>query len=129
MRSLILAAVLAVTLPVAAQAQQLIGSYYATLGPNDLYNSSGTRLSDFGAILQQDRANVHRFGIYDALDQGDPYFGNRNVRSQIPSIWRYGSGGQSIPANLAAGYQQDIYVEIYGYGSTVQYIVVSQAAG
>lgn len=129
MRSFFLAAILAVTLPVAAQAQQLIGSYYATLGPNDLYNSSGTRLSSFGAILQQDRANVHRFGIYDAFDQGDPFFGNANVRSQIPSIWRYGNGGQSIPGNLSAGYAQDIYVEIFGYGSTVQYIEVSQAAG
>lgn len=129
MRSLFLAALLAISAPVAASAQQLIGSYYATLGPNDLYNSSGTRLSDFGAILQQDRANVHRFGIYDQGDQGDPYFGNRNVRSQIPNIWRYGAGGQSIPGNLSAGYAQDIYVEIYGYGSTVQYIVVSQGAG
>lgn len=129
MRSFFLAAILAVTLPVAAQAQQLIGSYYATLGPNDLYNSSGTRLGDFGAILQQDRANVHRFGIYDPLDQGDPYFGNRNVRSQIPNIWRYGAGAQTIPGNLSAGYAQDIYVEIYGYGSTVQYIVVHQGAG
>lgn len=129
MRTLVLAVALALVAPVAASAQQLIGSYYATLGPNDLYNSSGTRLGGLGSILQQDRANVHRFGIYDAGDQGDPYFGNRNVRSQIPNIWRYGAGGQSIIGNLNAGYPQSIYVEIYGYGSNVQYIVVSQAAG
>lgn len=129
MRSLFLAALLAISAPVAASAQQLIGSYAATLGPNDLYNSSGTRLSDFGAILQQDRANVHRFGIYDALDQGDPFFGNATVRAQIPNIWRYGPSGQSIPRNLSDGYEQYIYVEIYGFGSTVQYIVVSQYAG
>ena len=129
MRFLFLSALLALTVPVSAQAQQLIGSYYTTLGPNDLYNSSGTRLTDLGAILQQDRANVHRFGIYDANDQGDPYFGNRNLRSQIPSIWRFGSDAQSIPANLAAGYPQYIYVEIYGYGSSPQYIVVHQGAG
>lgn len=129
MRSLFLAVLLAISAPVAAQAQQLIGSYNATLGLNDLYNSSGTRLGSLGAILQQDRANVHRFRIFDPGDQGDPYFGNSNVRSQIPNILRYGAGAQTILSNLNAGYLQDIYVEIYGYGSTVQYIVVSQAAG
>lgn len=129
MRSLFLAVLLAISAPVTASAQQLIGWYYATLGPNDLYNSSGVRLGNLGAILQQDRANVHRFGISDAGDQGDPFFGNRAVRSQIPNIWSFGTGGQSILGNLNAGYAQDIYVEIYGFGSTVQYIVVSQADG
>lgn len=129
MRSLILAAFLALTFPFAAQAQQLIGSYYTTLGPNDLYNSSGTRLTDFGAILQQDRANVHRFGIFDQGDQSDPIFGSLNQRALIPNIWRFGPGGQSVPSSLAAGYPQYIYVEIYGFGTTPQYIVVSQNAG
>lgn len=120
---------MAVTAPVAASAQQLIGSYYATLGQHDFFNSSGTRLRDFGAIVQQDRANVHRFGIYDGNDEGDPVFGNRNNRSLIPNIIQLGSGGQGLRNWVMQGNQAYIYVEIYGFGSTPQYIVVHQGAG
>ncbi len=129
MHTLVLAVILAIVAPVAASAQQLIGSYYAVLGPNDLYNSSGTRLTDFGAILQQDRANVHRFGIYDANDQSDPVFGDASNRARIPSIWSLGPSGSTIPGALSAGYPQYIYVEIYGFGTNPQYVVVHQGAG
>lgn len=112
-----------------ANAQQLIGTYYAMLGPNEFYNSSGVRLGDFGAILQQDRANVHRFGIYDELDQGDPVFTTYEQRSRIPSIWRRGSGAQGVIQQISNGGSAYIYVEIYGYGTNASYIVVHQGAG
>jgi hypothetical protein len=44
-----------------ARAQSLIGECYDLIGPADFYDSSGVPLDDFGAILQQDRANFHRF--------------------------------------------------------------------
>ncbi|MEJ6393272.1 hypothetical protein V8J82_08405 [Gymnodinialimonas sp. 2305UL16-5] len=119
----------ALFVPGAAQAQQLIGSYYTTLGPQDHYNSSGVRLTDFGAILQQDRANVHRFGRADASDQRDPIFGSRENRSRIPSIWTLGASGGGLPAYVASGGISYVYIEIYGFGNTPQYIVVHQGAG
>lgn len=124
--TLVLALLLA---PVAAQAQQLIGSYYALLGPQDHVNSSGTRLTDFGAILQQDRANYHRFGRAEELDEFDPIFGDAGQRARIPSIWTLGPRGSGLPAFVSSGNTSYVYVEIYGFGSVPSYIVVSQGAG
>lgn len=45
-----------------------IAEYIAVIGERDLRNSSGTRLADYRAILQQDRANVHRNGKLDQFD-------------------------------------------------------------
>jgi hypothetical protein len=45
-----------------------VTSYIAVIGERDLRNSSGTRLTDYRAVLQQDRANVHRTGKVDWFD-------------------------------------------------------------
>jgi hypothetical protein len=113
----------------AAQAQQLIGSYYALLGPQDHFNSSGARLTDFGAILQQDRANYHRFSRPEEFDDFDPIFGDAAQRARIPSIWTLAPGASSIPAFVTSGETFYVYVEIFGFGTTPQYIVVGSGAG
>jgi hypothetical protein len=113
----------------AATAQQLLGGYYAVLGPQDHYNSRGTRLTDIGAILQQDRANFHRFGIPDAADQGDGFFWDAAQRAQIPSIWRRGDGFNYIIQSAAPNFPVPIYVQIYGYGNQISFIVVNFGAG
>lgn len=129
MRSFFVALVLSLTLPFAAQAQQLIGSYFASLGPQDHFNSSGTRLTDFGAILQQDRANFHRFQRPEAFDDYDPIFANATQRARIPSIWTLGPGASGIPAFVTSGETFYVYVEIYGSGGVPQYMIVSHGAG
>ncbi|MEM6467203.1 MAG: hypothetical protein AAF679_11965, partial [Pseudomonadota bacterium] len=43
------------------QAQSLLVEYYALLGPADAASSRGAELDDLCAIVQQDRANWHRF--------------------------------------------------------------------
>ena len=40
-------------------------SYFTWLSPRDTYNSRGAPLNDVCAIVQQDRANVHKFGNPD----------------------------------------------------------------
>ena len=47
-------------------AQELRESYKALLSERDHFNSEGQRLTSAAAIIRQDRANVHRFGIKDA---------------------------------------------------------------
>lgn len=116
-------------MPLPAAAQQLIGSYHALLGPQDHVNSNGVRLTDFGAILQQDRANFHRFGRADGLDQWDPVFADPAQRARIPSIWTLGPSGSGLPAFVSSGNTSYVYVEIYGTGGVPQYIVVHQGAG
>ncbi|QUJ76502.1 hypothetical protein KDD17_16780 [Sulfitobacter albidus] len=77
---------LALSAGAAAAQERKIGSYTAMIGPQDLVNSSGKRLTSAGAILAQDRANYHRFGIRQQGDQGDPWFGARGQRAAIPSL-------------------------------------------
>jgi hypothetical protein len=60
-----------------------IGTYMAYLGPEDLVNSSGTRLNSAAAIVAQDRANFHRFGVRHAQDEPDPWFASRGHRMAI----------------------------------------------
>jgi hypothetical protein len=45
----------------------VVASYFAIIMERDLYNSRGTRLRDFRAIMQQDRANVHKSGVVDRI--------------------------------------------------------------
>ena len=65
----------------AARAQALLESYIAVIGPEDLYNSRGVRLTQPWQILRQDRANFHRYGIRHRGDTGDRFFANLNNRA------------------------------------------------
>jgi hypothetical protein len=57
-----------------AAAQEPKESYVARLSARDHHNAQGTRLRSAAAILRQDRANYHRYGVRDAEDQGDGFF-------------------------------------------------------
>jgi hypothetical protein len=113
----------------AARAQSLIAEYYALIGPADFYNSSGVRLGDFGAILQQDRANYHRFGRRDEGDGWDPIFSDPAQRSRIPQIWRIAPGSEYIPSWVASGQTRYLRISVYGVGSTAHFMVVAEGAG
>lgn len=43
-------------------------SYQTYIHEDDLYNSSGKKLTNIGQVLRQDRANTHDFGISDDKD-------------------------------------------------------------
>lgn len=43
----------------------IVASYYTQTTERDTFNSKGVKLSGYRAVLQQDRANVNRFGIID----------------------------------------------------------------
>ena len=129
MRGILLALSLVVALPSAAAAQQLIGSYFTVLERQDFFNSRGVRLGDFGAILQQDRANYHRFGLAGVSDQGDPIFWDQGQRARIPNVWRLGPGAASFQNAAMAGNATPVFIEIYGFGQQVSYIVVFPGAG
>jgi hypothetical protein len=91
------AVLLAATLgPSGPAAAQQIGVYYATISDTDRRNSRGAALSDPGAILQQDRANYHRFGRADIDDEGDPFFGDPDLRARIPALYAAGSNDAVI---------------------------------
>ena len=90
---------LAIGAPTLAQAQQLIGSYVALLSEADHFNSSGQRLSSAAAIIRQDRANFHRFGIKDPQDEGDAFFADEGNR---PRSNKCSNAGARSPASSPA---------------------------
>jgi len=115
--------------PAPANAQQMIAQYYALLSPQDFYNSNGMRLSGFCAILQQDRANYHRFGNRDELDDWDPVFGNPDARAQLGQVCRLAPGNEYIANAVARGETRFVYVEIYGSGGWPSTVVAYEGAG
>lgn len=70
-----------------------LARYIAVIGERDLYNSRGTRLTDYRAILQQDRANLHNSGVADRFDDFvedvDDYFTTLDRRKLLSTTQYY----------------------------------------
>lgn len=112
-----------------ATAQDLIADYYASISPNDMRNSSGAPLRDWCAMIQQDRANYHRFGLRDDGDQGDPIFGNREARAAIAGNCRLAPNSGYVAEFLETGRSRYVRVRVYGYGNRPQFLLISEGAG
>lgn len=92
---------------------ELIGSYSAVIGQDDLYNSSGKKLTQPWQVLRQDRANFHRFGISQPGDEDDPFFGSADNRAAMESMLRNSHFDTATARALLSG-RAHVYVEIYG---------------
>jgi len=115
------------TIALAQQAgDYLLEDYFAYIGPNDLFNSSGVRLTSPWAIIRQDRANVHRFGVVDTLDQGDSFFASQSNRNAMERMLRSGFISPRAARDVVAGGVL-VHVEIYGRGSMGRSIKVEVA--
>ena len=90
-RSFLLLVVLLSALIAPAAAQELKESYKALLSEKDHFNSNGERLQSAAAIIRQDRANFHRFGIRDPADQDDVFFTDVNNRAALESLIERGT--------------------------------------
>lgn len=124
MKAFFLAAAFAAILGSAAHGQELIGSYQAYIGEDDLYNSKGERLSQPWQILRQDRANFHKFGIWQDGDQSDEFFASVENRAAMEQMVMSGSLEPMARRLLLEG-NATVLVSIYGYGSTGNYIMVT----
>jgi len=100
-----------------ATAQELVGSYWAYIGTQDLFNSKGARLTAPWQVLRQDRANVHKFGISQAGDEWDPFFGSYDNRAAMERMIMNGSIEPSAARILMQG-GATVFVRIYGSGNT-----------
>lgn len=74
----------------AIQAGELLDMYVARLSANDHFNSKGKRLRSVAAIIRQDRANYHKFGIRDSEDTGDDFFSSKSNRAILEKMLNRG---------------------------------------
>lgn len=112
-----LAVLMAAPMATPAFADSLVGQYVAYIGRDDLYNSSGARLSEPWQVLRQDRANFHRFGVSQAGDQSDSFFGDIDNRAAMERMVMNGRIEPIAARNIVNGGSM-VVVRIYGSGST-----------
>ena len=123
------AVLLAFCLAAPVSAQQKMAEYFAMISREDMRNSSGAPLGDFCAIIAQDRANFHRYGIRQELDQSDPIFGAREMRALIPQICAVREGHEYVAASVLSGTVKYVWVHIYGSGGVPSLMLVGEGAG
>jgi hypothetical protein len=112
-RAALIGAAIAVGAVGAAAAQNLIGSYSAYIGWDDLHNSNGARLTAPWQVLRQDRANYHRFGVRQAGDEWDPFFASMENRAAMEQMIMNGTIEPSASRILLQG-GATVFVRIYG---------------
>ncbi len=94
---------LAASIPIRSNAQQLIGSYTALLSDADHFNSRGQRLTTAAAIIRQNRANFHRFGIRSPEDQDDPFFASEQNRAALEQMLDRGRADPGVIERIVNG--------------------------
>lgn len=121
------AAILIASMTSGAAAESLMLEYYATLSPHDTYNSRGARLDDVCAIVQQDRANVHKFGNPDR-DTPDSFFASPARRAMITGKCDYDRNYHTVDRirNQVIGF---VLVRVYGSGGSISRVQIIEAAG
>lgn len=84
-------------------AQELVESYVAFLSEADHFNSDGQRLRSAAAIIRQDRANFHRFGIRDSQDQNDVFFADTGNRAALEKMLERGQAAPGVISRIVNG--------------------------
>ncbi|MEO1240239.1 MAG: hypothetical protein AAFW64_11510 [Pseudomonadota bacterium] len=128
MRKAVLAFILAFgfgAMPVGAQSPMF--EYYTMLTPGDTFNSRGAPLNDVCAIIQQDRANVHRFGNPDG-DPPDPFFTTADRRAMIAGRCDYVRSYHTVD-RIRSQFIGFVRVVVYGSGGVVTRLQIFEAAG
>jgi hypothetical protein len=86
-----------------SQAQQLLESYVAELSERDHFNSAGQRLTTAAAIIRQDRANFHRFGLRDPGDEDDKFFADEGNRAALERLLERGRAEPGVISRIVNG--------------------------
>jgi predicted aspartyl protease len=86
-----------------SHAQQLLERYQALLSERDHFNSSGQRLTSAAAIIRQDRANFHRYGLRDQADESDSYFFDADNRAALERLLERGRAEPGVISRIVNG--------------------------
>ena len=105
--------------PAPVQAQ-VLESYTAFIGQNDLFNSRGARLTEPWQIVRQDRANYHRFRVRDNGDQGDSFFASAANRARMEQLIRSGYIDGNAAVQIVNG---NVWIRVDIYQNSVNVTV------
>ena len=123
-RKTLLALGLVVAAAAPAAAADLLGSYNAFLSRADHHNSQGERLTSAAAIIRQDRANFHKFGIQDDRDESDDYFDDVGNRAVLEQMLNDGDSDAGVLSRIVTSNVM-IHVDIYRGRHHGNYVVVT----
>jgi len=107
-----------------ARAEELVEQYVAVLSESDHFNSKGIRINDAAAIIRQDRANYHKFGLRDRGDSGDNFFANAANRGLLERMLNRGSSSKSA-INAIVNHTPVVLVQIFKSSSGEDFVNVS----
>lgn len=114
-------------IPIQASAESLMLEYYATLSPKDTFNSSGIPLNNVCAIVQQDRANVHKFGNPDG-DQLDDFFTTPERRAMIKGNCEFSRNHHTVD-RIRSQIVGFVLVRVFGSAGSITRLQILEAAG
>jgi len=101
---------------VSSHGDEILDTYVAFIGADDLFNSDGQRLTQPWQVIRQDRANYHRFGLRDRGDEGDSFFASADNRAAMEQMLRQGEISSAAARDTVNG-GVFIQVDIYGRGN------------
>ena len=101
----------------------MLESYQALLSERDHFNSSGLRLTTAAAIIRQDRANYHRFGIRDQNDESDMFFADSANRTALERLLERGRAEPGVISRIVNG-TPFVRVEVWR-GNSGSFVVVT----
>ena len=118
-----------VLIPLASLADGMMFSYNTLLSPVDAFSSKGVPLEGWCSILQQDRANFHRFKKRDADDESDPFFTTPERRAMMTGKCEVDPGAFKDPgAQIRSGNRQfHLIIQVFGNGNKVTKIRTADA--
>jgi hypothetical protein len=101
----------------------VIDTYTAYIGANDLNNSNGTSLTKPWQIIRQDRANYHVYDLRDVGDEGDEFFSDAQNRQSLEEMLNNGSMSAEAQRMILRG-DCWITVKIMGHENRGTFLVV-----
>ncbi len=107
-----------------ASAAHLIESYDAYLGRDDHFNSNGERLTTAAAVIRQDRANYHKFGIRDRRDEDDRFFDDVANRAYLERLISQGSSNDDVLRRIVSDNVM-VHVEVFGSRREGDYVIIT----
>ena len=98
---------------IAAQADDLLGSYVARISERDHQASDGYALDNAAQMVRQDRANWHKFHRRDSDDEADVCFRTNDQRAALERMLKRSGAMSASTRRAIVNGEPLIQVDVY----------------